>query len=96
MHDQAASTVLETVRRLRQEFPANSITGGASNVSFGMPARPVLNAHFLAVARYLGMNLPITDPTDADLRFGLLSGALFLGRDRRSKAYMRAYRATRA
>ena len=95
-HDQAAWTALETVRRLRQEFPDNNITGGASNVSFGMPARPVLNAHFLTVARFLGMNLPITDPTDAGLRFALLSGTLFLGRDRRSKAYMRAYRRMRA
>jgi len=94
--DQAAWIALETVRRLRQEFPANNITGGASNVSFGMPARALLNAHFLAVARFLGLNMPITDPTDVDLRFGLLSGTIFLGRDRRSRGYMRAYRATRS
>ncbi|MFN2169412.1 MAG: dihydropteroate synthase [Anaerolineae bacterium] len=93
--DRAAWIALETVRRLREEFPDNNITGGASNVSFGMPARPVLNAHFLAVARYLGMNVPITDPADVDLRFGLLSGTLFMGRDRRSKGYMRAWREKR-
>jgi 5-methyltetrahydrofolate--homocysteine methyltransferase len=90
--DQAAHVVLETIRRLRAEFPNNSITGGASNVSFGMPARPVLNAHFLSAAFVLGLNLPITDPTDLQLRFALLSGNILMGRDRKTRAYMRHYR----
>lgn len=90
--DQAARVVLETIRRLRAEFPNNNITGGASNVSFGMPARPVFNAHFLSVAFVLGLNLPITDPTDPRLRFALLSGNILLGRDRKTRAYMRHYR----
>ena len=94
--DRAARIALETVRRLRELFPANNITGGASNVSFGMPARPALNASFLAVASYLGMNLPITDPTDPNLRFALLSATILLGRDKRARAYMRWYRATRS
>jgi cobalamin-dependent methionine synthase I len=94
--ERAAQIALETVRRLREMFPANSITGGASNVSFGMPARPTLNASFLAVASYLGMNLPITDPTDSDLRFALLSATIFLGRDKRTRTYVRWYRATRS
>lgn len=90
--DQAACVVLETTRRLREEFPKNNITGGASNVSFGMPARPVINAHFLSTAFSLGMNMPITDPTDPMLRFGLLSGNIFLGRDRKTRTYMSYYR----
>jgi 5-methyltetrahydrofolate--homocysteine methyltransferase len=94
--DQAARIALETVRRLRELFPANNITGGASNVSFGMPARPALNASFLAVAAYLGMNLPITDPTDNSLRFALLSATILLGRDKRTRTYVRWYRATRS
>ena len=90
--DQAANVVLETIKRLRAEFPANNITGGASNVSFGMPARPVLNAHFLSAAFVLGLNLPITDPTDPQLRFALLSANILMGRDRKTRTYMRYYR----
>lgn len=93
--DQAARVALETTRRLREEFPDNNITGGASNISFGMPARSILNAHFLSIAFTLGMNMPITDPTDQALRFGLLSGNIFLGRDRRMRDYLRYYRVTR-
>ncbi len=94
--DQAARVALETVRLLREAFPENNITGGASNVSFGMPARPVLNASFIAVASAMGMNIPITDPTDTGLRFALLAGDVFLGYDRHTRRYMRYYRSTRS
>ncbi|MGA2112608.1 MAG: dihydropteroate synthase [Anaerolineales bacterium] len=90
--DQAARIVLETIRRLREEFPQNSITGGASNVSFGMPARSLLNASFLTAASLLGMNIPITDPTKPELRFALRTADIFLGRDRKSRRYMQFYR----
>jgi len=90
--DQAAKVALETIRLLREEFPKNNITGGVSNLSFGMPARSILNAHFLSAAYTLGMNLPITDPTDPGLRFALLSGNIFLGRDRKTRDFMRYYR----
>lgn len=92
--EQAARVVLGTVRRLREEFPANNITGGASNVSFGMPARPTLNANFLAVAAVLGMNVPVTDATRPEVRFALLSADIFLGRDKRTRRYVKYYRST--
>jgi len=90
--DQAARVVLETIRRLREEFPRNNITGGASNVSFGMPARWMLNASFLTAASLLGMNVPITDPTKPELQFALRAADVFLGRDRKSRRYMQFYR----
>ena len=93
--DQAARVTLETIRRLREEFPENNITGGASNVSFGMPDRYFINAHFLSAAFTLGMNMPITDPTNRELRFALFSGMIFLGRDRKTRGFMRYYRDSR-
>lgn len=94
--DQAARVALETIRRLREDFPNNNITGGTSNVSFGMPARSIINAHFLCAAITLGMNLPITDPTDPQIRLALHSGNVFLGRDQRVRTYMHYYRSTRS
>ena len=90
--DQAARVALETIRRLRAEFPNDSITGGASNVSFGMPDRLGLNAQFLTAASILGMNIPITDPMQAELRSALLAADVFLGRDRRTRRYMQFWR----
>lgn len=90
--DQAARVALETIRLLRQEFPRNNITGGTSNVSFGMPDRPVINASFLSVATVLGLNLPITDPTNAHLRTTLLIADIFLGHDRRTRCFIQYLR----
>ncbi len=90
--DQAGRVTLETIQRLRQEFPGHSITGGASNISFGMPARARLNASFIAVAGVLGMNVPITDVTYPELRFALLAADIFLGQDRRTRRFVRHIR----
>ena len=57
-----------------------------------MPARPILNAHFLSTAVTMGMNLPITDPTDPQLKYAVLCGNMFLGSDRKTRNYMRHYR----
>ena len=90
--DQAARVTLETIERLRRELPQHSITGGASNISFGMPARTMLNASFIAVATVLGMNVPITDVTYPELRFALLAADIFLGRDKRTRRFVRHLR----
>lgn len=90
--DQAARLALETIRLLKQEFPRHNITGGASNVSFGMPDRPTINAGFLTAAAVLGMNLPITDPTNVQLRSALLIADVLLGRDRRTSRFMQYVR----
>jgi len=93
--DQAGRVTLETIQRLRKEFPGHSITGGASNISFGMPARTMLNASFIAVAAVLGMNVPITDVTHTELRFALLAADIFLGQDKRTQHFMRHIRGQR-
>jgi len=90
--DQAARVALETVSQLRKEFPPNSITGGASNVSFGMPTRLMLNASFLTMAVAMGMNVPITDVTCPELRYAMLAADIYMGRDARTRRYMGYYR----
>ena len=94
--DQAGRVALETISLLRKEFPRNSITGGASNISFGMPMRPMLNANFLAVAVVTGMNVPITDVTYPELRYALLAADIFMGRDPNIRRFMGYFRSQRA
>ena len=40
---------------------------GVSNVSFGLPNRPLLNKTFLAMAMSAGLDLPIINPLDQEL-----------------------------
>lgn len=90
--DRAAIVALNTIQQLRKEFPHNNITGGASNVSFGMPNRETINASFLTTAAILGMNIPITDPTNKQLLAAIMLADVFRGCDRKKRRYMQFIR----
>ena len=94
---------LEAIRRLRERHgPEIHITGGMSNVSFGLPNRRLINDAFLMLAIDAGADSGIVDPVTnpperamaldrserpLELALDVLSGA-----DRHCKAYMKAYR----
>ncbi|MBN1537451.1 MAG: dihydropteroate synthase [Anaerolineales bacterium] len=90
--DRAALVAFDTIQLLRKEFPKNNITGGASNVSFGMPDRDTINASFLTTAAVLGMNIPITDPTNRHLLEAIFLADVFRGCDRKKRSYMQFIR----
>ena len=58
---QAANTVLEALRRIRDELGCRSVLG-LSNVSFGLPDRDALNAAFFAMAAENGLDAAIVNP----------------------------------
>ena len=86
---QAALVTLEAIRMVRQELGVN-MTLGASNVSFGLPEREVVNWAFLAMAIQNGMNCPIVDA--AKVRPAILAADLLLGRDEYAMRYIKAYK----
>jgi 5-methyltetrahydrofolate--homocysteine methyltransferase len=88
----AGLTVLETMRTVRAEFPDAHITGGFSNISFGLPGRALINRTFLTLVLEAGMDSAIIDPTDNDFHEALLTTELLLGRDRFCRAYTQAHR----
>ncbi len=57
----AGRDTLEAIRRVKGQFGVKT-TLGASNVSFGLPERKLLNRTFLAMALEAGLDAPITDP----------------------------------
>src|SRR6056297_1729894 len=57
----AGVQVFQLVRRLREELKVNT-TCGASNISFGIPNRRAMNAHFLSMAAAIGMTSAIMNP----------------------------------
>lgn len=57
----AAQETLQTLRWCTETFRSRSILG-LSNVSFGMPGRPWLNAAFLAMAQWNGLTAAIANP----------------------------------
>jgi 5-methyltetrahydrofolate--homocysteine methyltransferase len=81
--------VIEAIHRIRTELGVN-ITMGASNVSFGLPDRELLNSAFVAMAIAAGATCLIVDV--AKVRSIILAADLVLGRDNRARRYVEAYR----
>ena len=88
--DQKASFVtLQTIEMVRREFGVN-VNIGASNVSFGLPERDVVNLAFLSMAIYAGATCAITDPMKYTLN--IRATDLLRGRDANAMRYLKYYR----
>jgi 5-methyltetrahydrofolate--homocysteine methyltransferase len=87
----AAALTLETTELIVREFGVN-ITMGASNVSFGLPDRPALNATFMAMAIQAGLTCPITNPMEPDLSIAVLAADLVMGKDEWGERWIGAFR----
>jgi 5-methyltetrahydrofolate--homocysteine methyltransferase len=88
----AALVTLEAIRLVRTELGVN-MTLGASNVSFGLPDREVVNQAFLAMAIREGVNAPIINA--ARVSQAILAVDVLLGRDEFSMRYIKDYRKRR-
>jgi 5-methyltetrahydrofolate--homocysteine methyltransferase len=81
--------VIEAIRRIKAELGVN-MTMGASNVSFGLPDRELVNNAFVVMAVAAGAACLIVDV--AKVRSIILAADLVLGRDKRARRYIEAYR----
>jgi 5-methyltetrahydrofolate--homocysteine methyltransferase len=86
----AGRVTLQTIRMVREAFGVN-INLGASNVSFGLPDRHVINQGFLGLAIGAGATCAITDA--ARLGATIKAIDLLLGRDEYGMNYIGYYRA---
>jgi len=83
---------LETIRRVRAEYPEVHITCGLSNISFGIPARKVMNQAFLIAAMSSGMDGAILDPLDGRLMASVYATEALLGHDDFCMNYLMKFR----
>lgn len=88
----AALVVLESIGRIRRELPGVNLICGLSNISFGLPRRPLVNRTFLALAMRAGLTAAILDPLDGRLMGTLRATEVLLGHDPWCQAYTRAFR----
>jgi len=84
---------IETIRRVKAEFPDVHIACGLSNISFGIPARKVMNQAFLIAAMSAGMDGAILDPLDKKLMTFIYAGEALLGKDDYCMEYLTKFRA---
>ena len=88
----ATGMVLDTIERIRRELVGVNVICGLSNISFGLPKRPLVNRAFLTLAMKAGLNAAIVDPLDKKLLGTVKATAVLLGQDPWCQAYTKAYR----
>ncbi|HSO30590.1 MAG TPA: dihydropteroate synthase, partial [Candidatus Sulfomarinibacteraceae bacterium] len=103
---QAGMAYLDAVRQLRERYGHElHITGGISNISFGMPARRLISDVFLDLCALAGLDSGIVDPVAADVERALnpdrsteayrLAADLLQGVDAFGVEFLEAYRSGR-
>lgn len=77
----SAQATVGAIREVMARFPGVHTICGLSNVSYGLPARKLVNRMFLAGAIAAGMDSAIIDPTDPQLMAAMLGAEAVFGRD---------------
>ncbi|MBR4151366.1 MAG: homocysteine S-methyltransferase family protein [Selenomonadaceae bacterium] len=76
----ACLEVLNTLKLYLEQFGLPT-TMGLSNISFGLPNRPLINSTFFAMCLAAGLDAPIMNPYDESMQNVLKSAAALLGKD---------------
>jgi len=85
------NAVLGAIKTIMNEFPGVNTICGLSNISFGLPARRLINRTFLSLCMLQGLSAAILDPTDKGLMANLLSVRMILGKDEYCGDFIDAY-----
>ena len=81
---------LKTVRMVTEQFGLNTALG-VSNVSFGLPLRPVINRTFLTMALENGLTMPIINPNDEDMMAAIFAFNVLKNRDENAAAFIERF-----
>jgi len=84
--------VLDAVRAIKAEFPEVHITGGLSNISYGLPQRKIINRTFVSLMMVAGMDSAIIDPLDKKIMAAIRTGDMLLGHDDYCMNYLKGVR----
>lgn len=82
--------ILRAVALVKERLGVRTVLG-ASNVSFGLPARPLVNSTFLAAAFGAGLDMPILNPLNARYRDTVATFRILNGQDAGCRAFLEAY-----
>ena len=88
-----AKVTLEALKRVREEFGVRTVLG-VSNISFGLPRRPIVNSYFYAMAMQNGLTAGIINPYSEDMMKAYRSYNALMGFDENCTNYISTYAGT--
>lgn len=83
----APGLTLTSVGEVRDSLGLPTVLG-VSNISFGLPERPILNSAFLAAAMSRGLDAAIINPLDLMMADSFRASAVLAGRDAGAEQYI--------
>nr|WP_304598744.1 homocysteine S-methyltransferase family protein [Geobacter sp. FeAm09] len=86
-----AAETLRAIRLVKQKLGLATVLG-VSNISFGLPQRPLISSAFFAMAMEAGLDAAIINPKDGAMMAAWRSAMVLLNRDLQAAAYIEAYR----
>ena len=86
------ATVIETIKGIRAIDEDVHIVGAISNISFNLPARPLINQTFVTLAIAAGMDAGILDPMNRGMRGAIYAAEACMGLDDYCMEYIGAFR----
>jgi len=89
--NQAGVQVMRLLGRLKNELKVNT-TCGASNISFGLPAREAISAGFLTMAIGAGMTSAIMNPMHLEIVKACMAADVMMGHDPDCARWIRRFR----
>ncbi len=81
---------LKAVRMVKEQLGLHTVLG-VSNISFGLPCRPLINRVFLALAMENGLDLPIINPNDRDMMGTVHAFEMLHNRDKNAERFIQQY-----
>ena len=84
--------VLDAVRAIKAKYPEVHITGGLSNISYGLPQRHIINRTFVSLMMAAGMDSAIIDPLDKKIMASIKTADMLLGHDNFCMGYLMGVR----
>ncbi len=85
--------ILDAVRQIKNLFPEVHVTGGLSNISYGLPERKIINRTFVSLMMNAGMDSAIIDPLDNKIMGVIKTADMLLGNDNFCMQYLKGVRA---
>lgn len=84
--------VLDAVRGIKSEYPEVHVTGGLSNISYGLPQRHIINRTFVTLMMAAGMDSAIIDPLDKKIMATIRTADMLLGYDNFCMEFLKGVR----
>ncbi len=84
---------LKAVEQIHAAFPGIHTMCGLSNISYGLPARKLMNQTFAVMAIAKGLDGLIINPLDERMMAQIIAAEALAGRDNYCTKYLKAYRA---